>query len=477
MFMQKIKEEKNKRRGITLRMVILVSLVISVIFGAIMTSKYKKAEAFSFCTPCILCIPGDTLIAVWILDNLQDFWDGIIEDDIEELLNKEENFIVKDFFSDFWLKALAELTEFLDAFGMYQVQMVGAFFDAKNQLETSRLFFKLQAEAHRDYHPSDDFCWFGTNSRSLASSESKARLNLLALSQRALERQLGYKDNSASISVASDKDARWRQFVDTYCDPKDNGWESYGTGLHLACDRDGPGGSMLLGAVNKARVNKDIDYTRLIEIPRTLDVDFTYEPPGFGPVMPPALSDDEEDVLSLSSNLYANRVPSRKLTYRVLDKYPAARSLYTELRSIVAKRDVALNSFNSIVAMKSAGSSDAVNNGATGSYIGAVMKDLMPSATDAEIFEIIGESPSYYAQLEILGKKIYQNPAFYANLYDSPANVERKSVAMKAIGLMIDRALFESEIRQEMILSVMLSSALNKRYKSVNKKMAEGENK
>ena len=474
MFIKKDKNKERVRRNITLRMAVIITLIISIIFGSAMTLRHKQAEAFSFCTNCILCIPGDTLITIFLLNLLQEFWDGIIEDDIEEFLNMEENFIVKEFFEEFWLKALAELTEFLDAFGMYQVEIVGAFFDAKNQLETSRLIFKLQAEAHRDYHPSDDFCWFGTNSRSLASSESRARLNLLALSQRAMERQLGYKDNSASISVAKDKDARWRQFVDTYCDPKDNGYEDFFTGLDQACDRDGAGPGTARGAVDNARTNIDVDYTRLIENPRTLDIDLTYQTPGAGPVTPPTLSSDEEDVMAMSSNLYANRVPSRKLDFRMLDKYPAARSMYAEMRSVVAKRNVALNSFNSIVAMKSSGTSDAVNNATTGSYIGAVMKDLMPTATDAEIFEIIGESPSYYAQLEILGKKIYQNPDFFANLYDSPANVERKSVAMKAIELMIDRALFESELRQEMLLSVMLSSELNKRYKSINKKMSGG---
>ncbi len=456
----------------TLRLAVITVIVVSVIFGSIMTVRQKPAEAFSFCTPCILCIPGDTLITIWLLNTLQDFWDDVIEDDIEEFLNMEENFIIKEFFRDFWVKALAELTEFLDAFGMYQVEMVGAFFDAKNYTETSRLIFKLHAEAHRDYHPSDDFCWFGTNSRSLASSESKSKLNLLALSQRAIQRQLGYKDNSSAISVSKDKDARWRQFVDTYCDPNDNGWESFGTGLNMACDRDGPGPLFALGAVDKARVNIDIDYTRLIETPRTLDIDFSNQNPGLGAIPPQTLTADEEDVLAMSSNLYGNRVPSRKLDYKILDKYPAARNLYSAMRSVVAKRGVALNSFNSIVSMKSAGTSDAVNNAATGSYIGAVIKDLMPTATDAEIFEIIGESPSYYAQLEILGKKIYQNPDFFANLYDSPANVERKSVAMKAIELMIDRALFESELRQEMILSVMLSSELNKRYKSINQRMS-----
>lgn len=472
LFNFKKSEEGKKGAFRKARTFIIVALVLSILSGSVLTARQKQAEAFSLCTNCILCIPGDTLITIFILNLLQEFWDGIIEDDIEELLNMEENWIVEDFFEDFWVRALAELTEFLGAFGMYQVEMVGAFFDAKNQLETSRLYFELQAEAHRDYHPSDDFCWFGTNARSLAASEARSKTNLIGLSQRAIQRQLGTKDMSSAKSIAADKDARWRQFVDTYCDPKDNGWDAIGGGLEPACDRDGPGGASNYGAVDTRRINMDIDYTRLIENNRTLDLNFSYPPP---PPTPTAavlnLTDDEEDVLAMSSNLFGATIPDRSMTHQFMNSYPALRYLHMDLRSVVAKRDVAMNSFNTIVSMKSAGTSGATSGADTASFMAAIFRDLMPGATDPEIFEILGDNPSYYAQLEVLAKQIYLNPDFYANLYDTPANVQRKSVAMKAINLMLDRALFESELRQEMMLSVMLSSELNSRYRKVSKEM------
>ena len=84
---------------------------------------------------------------------------------------------------------------------------------------------------------------------------------------------------------------------------------------------------------------------------------------------------------------------------------------------------------------------------------------------------MLGENPSYYAQLEILAKKIYQSPDFYANLYDKPANVERKSVALKAIELMLDRAIYESQIRQEMTMSVLLSSRLRNTFRDINQEL------
>ena len=89
-----------------------------------------------------------------------------------------------------------------------------------------------------------------------------------------------------------------------------------------------------------------------------------------------------------------------------------------------------------------------------------------------EAREYLGEQPSYYAQLEVLAKKIYQNPDFFAGLYDSPANVARKGVAMKAIELMLDRAIYESQIRQEMLTSVLFSAKLRPAIREVNRDLA-----
>ena len=77
-----------------------------------------------------------------------------------------------------------------------------------------------------------------------------------------------------------------------------------------------------------------------------------------------------------------------------------------------------------------------------------------------EIKAYLGERPSYYAQMEVLTKKLYQNPVFYTELYDKPANVERKTVAMQAIELMQRRDMYRSVLRSEATLSVMLETAL-----------------
>lgn len=461
---QKTAEGTKKRKGFFARMrrFVIIVLIISLLSGSVITTTEKKADAFfCFCVG-ILCWPDDILISIifWFIWKL--IWDPIIKKNIRDhILHGESNWIVKDFYRKFFVRGLNEMTTYLSAVGMYQTTILGGFFDAKQQLETQRLFWRLQSEAHRDYHPSEDFCWFGTTARSLSSTEDRANYGRAVISKRAISRQLGNINSNASQGDVSDLEGRWRHFVKTYCDPRENNWSQAGTGMELACDHDGtPGGAT--GAVDPKRVNRDLDFTRLIDFPRTLDVNFDQ------PAGTPA-SVDEEDVLAMASNLYGHKVLSNSLSASQLKADPASQDLYLALRSAAAKRSVAYNSFNAIVALKSAGT----GNSTTGAqFMASLVKDLMPAATtNQDVYDLIGENPSYYSQLEYLAKRIYESPDFYANLYDSPANVARKSVAMKAIESMVDRALFESELRQEMLLSVLLTNDMRQRFRGTNKSM------
>lgn len=462
---KKSRQVETQRSRRPFRRFIASLLVSALLFGSVLTTNPKPAHAF-VCWCAGLCSPVDMALTAILLKALNIFYEPILKDDISYIINNEYEFLNEDFFEDFYVKAVAELTEYLSAYGLYQVEMVGSFFDARNQVEASRLIFKLQAEAHKDYQVSGDFCWIGTNARSLAASESRSRVNMLAMAKIATDRQLGKHNTASSHDSTDDKTGRWHQFVDTFCDEKDNGWDGAGTGLERACDHDGKGGAAILGATDRSKVNIDIDYTQIIEIPRTLDVNFSNT----------AATLDEESVLAMSSNLYGNMVPSRTIKYNKMKNYAAANSLYLDQRTVIARRGVAQNSFNAIVSMKSAGTSGAVAGARTAAYMGAILKELMPGGTtDDEIFDILGANPSYYAQLEVLSKKIYENPKFFAKLYDTPANVARKSVAMKAIELMLDRALFESELRQEMLLSVTLSSELDQNFRQINKSISGGK--
>lgn len=393
--------------------------------------------------------------------------EGLIEEAIVREFIAHRDWKTDVFLRNYIPPALINMTEQMSAVAMYQVQILGMLLDAKHQQETQLLLDKLQNEAHRDYQPSDDFCWFGTGIRSAAATETRALHNTNALSRRALLRHLG----NASLSGAGNEDedlaGRWRRFVLDNCDSQDNNWAGGVTGLVAVCGPGSPG--------DPERANRDIDYTRLIEEPRTINVDFTGFDPGLG------LDGEEEDVLALANNLYGHKVLSRKANEGIL-RNRQAHQYYFLLRSIAAKRSVAENSFNSIVGLKSAGTSDLIAGAGppltqTREYLAAILQELgigdeNGNGTNAdEIYGMIGERPSYYAQLEILSKRIFQNPDFYSSLYDTPANVARKAAALKAIELMLDRALYETETRQEMLMSVLLSSTLRDEFRTVNSNM------
>ncbi len=361
------------------------------------------------------------------------------------------------FFKQNILPAMQLLTEQLTNTAMLQMFAIGTFMDAKQQLETQRLLQYMQGQAHRDYHPSRDFCWFGTNVRSLASSEQMTEHNLLALNAYTKGRELGTSGFGSANTPQEDKLARWDSFTRKYCDPKDNNWQSPAlgaednTGLALVCKNT--------VWFSEKRINNDIDYTRMVEYPHTIAANFSDD----------TYTTQEDDILALTSNLFAHNVPVRELRDDAL-MVQENQELYMDLRSVSAKRSVAQNSINSIIAMKSEGTSDANLTGEedskTWKFLGALLKEL--GVPDDEIFEMIGERPSYYAQLEILAKKIYQNPDFYAYLYESPANVSRKKVALRAIERILDHAIFESQLRQEMALSVLLSTKLEAKTKPLN---------
>lgn len=491
-------EQKTKKTiWRRLRHPILMILIIATFFFSTMTTRQEEAQAW--CITDFACLVAVDAIATFLVLNFfqEELFQPLLEWNIREYREEHEVWITQSFFDEYVSRVMSEMTGFLDASAMYQMRVLGTFFDARNQMETQRVLFKLQAKAHKDYQPSESFCHFGTNTRSLAAAESRSRLNLIALSEQSLQRQLGYNNAASSESVEDDKTNRWQRFITTYCDPKDNNWTVVGTGLDLACDLDGSGSSAEAGpsVTNAAtgnerwRINRDVDYTAVIDEPRTLNVNYTNDEiytAGGGDVD----NRDEQDIRALSENLYGHNVLSRLLSYARIKKYPAARGLLMDLRSVAAKRAVAQHSFNTIVAMKSEGTNGdpvAPEQPDVGLYMASLMRELMPTTLDAsgdpiyvpdeEVLAILGRNPSYYAQLEFLSKKLYQNPEFFANLYDKPTNVARKSVAMKAIDLMLDRALFESETRQEMLLSVMLSSELNKKFRTINRDLKRDKRK
>ena len=343
------------------------------------------------------------------------------------------------------VQPLMLMTEQLSAVMMQQMQIIGSFLDAKTQMETQREFRRLVAQAHKDYHPSEQLCAFGSYVKSVSKSEEWASLNKRAINKTLNEYYRNVENMSSSEGYAMDIKNRIEQFKNTYCNPND-----HNGGLWAVCRNRSniPGSNPPSGGSNKRdRFNKDIDYFRTLDSPLTLKVNFTNED----------ASNDEEDLIALAKNLYwprAQNMPGEDvLESKMKDNYP----LYLKTRSIQAKYNVAHNSFANLVGMKS-----RTKNSLGGEDGPAFMKSYMRDfgLSDTDINEMLGNNPSYYAQMEFLTKKIYQNPNFYTSLYDKPANVDRINVSLEAFQLMHGRDRYESMLRQEMLTSLLVEQIL-----------------
>lgn len=335
-----------------------------------------------------------------------------------------------------WVASWMMMTQQYTSNMMHQMWIAGMFLDAKHELETHRIYQSLLNQAHKDYHPSDQMCRFGTNMRSAAATEERSKVNGQVLSTLMLNRELLADGSAAHGGMTVDKIARIRQFKLTYCNINDANGRLQEL-CRLNATRDGV--NFVRGAPD-ARTNRDIDYAATIESRYTQDVDFTDA----------ALTNQEEDILALSKNLFAHDLlPS--IPENVLNQ-EFNKDEYIDARSLVAVRGLARNSFGHVVGQRATGTEMAAP------YVKKIVEELGMPAAEADAF--LGEFPSYYAQMEVLTRKMYQNPTFYANLYTKPENVKRAAVSMQAISMIQNRDRFESSLRREMLLSALLEMRL-----------------
>jgi hypothetical protein len=327
-----------------------------------------------------------------------------------------------------WVATLQMMTTQLTSVMMEQVLAVGTFFDAKNQLETQRLMQQKTAQAHKDYHPSLQMCEVGTFVRNLSNTEKRAQLTKNAMSRSALDRMLGTGDVSTVGGTISDRKTKMVTYLDMFCSPDDNGKQN-----QRICNNE-----------DRSRANADINFTQTIGSPLTIPLN----------VMDSTIEPEEETLFVLLDYLFMhNSVP--KVSDTVVDGLPFEEP-YQNMRSLIAMRSVAQNSMAHIIGEKTQSTDEQEES--VSPFIYALMEEL--GIEPNEIEKTIGKNPSYYAQMEVLTKKIYQHPEFIANLYDKPANVKRLKAAMTAIKLMQDRDIHNALMRREMLMSLLLEIQL-----------------
>lgn len=409
---------------------------MSIIAGLLIYSGYTKPALACACEACIADIlPCSVACSCESTDKTSKERVGNISGGTIGLNEHEfamhEEWIIKNIWEGHVLPSMMMMAEQVTTMAMLQMEVIGGFFDAKHQLESQRLLQDLQAQAHKDYHPSAGMCRFGTNTRSLAAADRNVDFNQVAIATRSTNRILLNTGTIGTGGTHDDLMSRLSTFRSTYCNPAD-----YGNALDLLCQNE-----------DAVRMNKDINYTNNVQDQDTLLINFADN----------ELTEEERDVMALSANLYGHRLLPKIQEIKIANTdgtwiIDEGVITYMDSRALAAKRSVAFNSFAAQAAMKSQGP-DAVLP-----YMEEVLLE-MGIPTDV-INEMLKGGPSYNAQMEILSKKLYQHPNFYANLYDKPVNIDRKDVAMQAIALMQKRDMYRSQLRSEANMAVWLETEI-----------------
>jgi len=355
-----------------------------------------------------------------------------------------------------YVEALQYMTTQFTAVMLFQMEIVGTLIDAKHQLESQLIFQEIAARAHKEFHPSVEMCIVGTNIRHLAASERKAKVNARLLNKMMLDRETLASHTISANGPVSDLRSRYLQFASTYCDVDDaNGeWDDFGgiTPMEGICNQ----APTFPPPQRPSRWNNDLDFTRMVDTRLTLDIDWT----NIG------TTDDETDIIALTRNLFSHTVFNRVAPMEILQEF--ASDDMQDMRSIVAMRGVIRNSWGHIIGMRAQGSPVAAPLQFLHSLYRQMGVGAVPAWSDADVIEYIGQNPSYFAQMEFLTKKMYQNPDFYTNLYTKPVNVARTGVAMQALQLMHNRDRYEAQLRKEMLISMLLEAQLRDLSEALN---------
>lgn len=355
------------------------------------------------------------------------------------------SFIMSSFYRD---KVQVSFKMIADEFrntAVMRVAAIGAFMDASIFNDTLKDMGVYATESLQSYTPSDQICKFGTLSKALAASEARMDLDRMVMSEAGLAKNLGTTNSISAAGRGMEFQMRLKSFVDSFCALEDNA-----DGLGKLCQVATP--------VDDYKQNRDVDYTRLMGTAVTINADLT-DSNG---------TQDELNMFAIAHNLYGHRQPSKRFSYDELLSNPDSQIQYSEYRSVAARRAAAQNTYNTLAAMKMAGS------GGSDTYIRDVLNNLGLSGEAADKYlgakDANGKmvKSSYDAQMNLLTKQIYQDPSFYANLMDSKVNVKRTSASLQGFGLMQARDTYKSMARSEMLMAILVQLEARKIANNIN---------
>lgn len=316
------------------------------------------------------------------------------------------------------------------------------FADARNTNAYARTVQRQSAEMTMELMPDETTAQVACGVSDLPAAQQAAAATTTQISDSSAARRLGRSAGTSGIAIASDMRDRFDIFKRYFCNPE--GW-----------------GGVLSNVCKDAGEAPDLDI-------QFSAVDADKKPIGIGNRWTLDLDDnpadrsttDEVIVEAFRTNLFGNQLAARPTR----DQFAQTNTqlAYLNQRGLEAKRNVAEYSFNSYIGEKKK------SEGGKGSkeFLENTLKNLNLGNAD-EILERAGENPSYYAIMEVLGKKAYQSPDFYTNLTNLSPQVAQTHASVQAVGLMQMRDVYESLLRSEMILSLIVEMELADRQREV----------
>lgn len=336
-----------------------------------------------------------------------------------------------------WLKGFRNFGNRITTALISQTTSLGSFMNAQTLSEAKAAREANLARTAKAYATSEALCRFGTLSQSLAASEALKNTNKLIINSVLNNRERA-PVGTANADPINAVQTRINQMANTYCDPTQGN-----VSLGRLCE----------DSKDSSRFNKDVNYTRGLDVPMTLDIAFSETGTSGQPK-------DQQDILALSETLFPSQPLARSYSN---SEYLTEASKY---RSLQAMRNVAKTSLVTTIAEKAKGTKGSEE------FISKLMQAL--GVPEAQAKQMMGENPSYFAQMEVLTKKLYQDPAFYVNLVDTPANVQRQRAAIRAIKLQQGHDLAETVKRREMLLAILLELKIRERAAVVDGQTLNG---
>lgn len=365
-----------------------------------------------------------------------------------------------------WIAGLKSMSAQMTATQIQNAGILGGVMDGVSTNNAILSMQVLQAGAYRNYTPGENLCRFGTLSRSLASADMAAGAQTLAINTLLLNRET-HNGPHGSPYADYDKLGKLDNLSNLYCNPGDN------NGAPVACACDTTKGTCT--GPFAARSNRDLDFARLLGGRLSVDLNLADG----------TLTPDEQDILGFLTTVSAfPTLPSLSRGASDASLSPRALLAFHDARQITARRGLTRTTLSHFVGNRAQGG----GNGSS-SHMIALLQELGMSAEDAaQYLKFDGVSliangsdttamhtPSYDAQMEILTKKIYQNPNYYTGLMDKPANVTRAQAAQMAIRLMQRRDLYNVMIRREMLLSQLLETRLKTEETRMRTRLAQAK--